>query len=124
MIRQTPTTEFLGFSRTLADTNRLKIVGLLSQQSYAAGQLSVLLGLGVSTVSRRLSGLAEANLVNSRTEGHYSVYSLEPDALVEMARRLLRADQLPELVGDVDRSLTFAASKQKRARPLPKESGL
>jgi len=105
MTSESPTKELLGFFRALADTNRLKIVGLLSQQSHTVEQLSALLGLGGSTVSHHLSRLAEAGLVSARPDGHYSVYSLEPDALREMARRLLRTDQLPELAGDVDRGL-------------------
>ncbi len=103
MTTETPTTELLGFFRALADTNRLKIVGLLSQQSYTVEQLSALLELGESTVSHHLSRLADAKLVSARAEGHYSVYSLEPDTLREMARRLLRTDQLPELAVDVDK---------------------
>ncbi|HUI69336.1 MAG TPA: metalloregulator ArsR/SmtB family transcription factor [Spirochaetia bacterium] len=103
MPTETPTKELLGFFRALADTNRLKIVGLLSQQSYTVEQLSALLGLGESTVSHHLSRLAEARLVSARADGHYSVYSLEPDALQEMARRLLRPEQLPELAGDIDK---------------------
>jgi DNA-binding transcriptional ArsR family regulator len=103
MTTETPATELLGFFRALADTNRLKIVGLLSQQSYTVEQLSALLGLGESTVSHHLSRLADAKLVSARADGHYSVYSLEPDALQEMARRLLRTDQLPELAVDVDK---------------------
>ena len=103
MTTETPATELLGFFRALADTNRLRIVGLLSQQSYTVEQLSALLGLGESTVSHHLSRLADARLVSARADGHYSVYSLEPDALQEMARRLLRTDQLPELAMDVDR---------------------
>jgi DNA-binding transcriptional ArsR family regulator len=102
MTTETATAELLGFFRALADTNRLKIVGLLSRQSCTVEQLSALLGLGESTVSHHLSRLAEASLVSARADGHYSVYSLEPDALHEMARRLLRPDQLPELAGDVD----------------------
>jgi DNA-binding transcriptional ArsR family regulator len=103
MTAETSAAELLGFFRALADTNRLKIVGLLSQQSYTVEQLSAILGLGESTVSHHLSRLADANLVSARAEGHYSIYSLEPDALQEMARRLLRTDQLPELAGDVDK---------------------
>jgi DNA-binding transcriptional ArsR family regulator len=104
MTTETPAAELLGFFRALADTNRLKIVGLLSQQSYTVEQLSALLGLGESTVSHHLSRLAEANLVSARADGHYNVYSLEPDELHEMARRLLRVDQLPVLAEDVDKA--------------------
>ena len=96
--------ELLGFFRALADPSRLKIIGLLAQQAYPVEQLSALLGLGESTVSHHLSRLADAGLVSARAEGHYSVYSLKPDALSDMARRLLKTERLPELAEGIDRS--------------------
>ncbi len=97
-----PNAELLGFFRALADANRLKIVGLLSQRAYTVEQLSALLGLGESTVSHHLSRLAEAELVSARAEGHYSIYSLKLEALSGMARRLLRTERLPELAKGID----------------------
>ena len=96
------TAELLGFFRALADANRLKIIGLLSQKAYTVEQLSALLGLGESTVSHHLSRLADAELVTARAEGHYSIYSLQLDALSGMAQRLLRTERLPELAEGID----------------------
>jgi predicted transcriptional regulator len=95
--------DLLAFFRALADPSRLKIVGLLAQQPYPVEQLSAILGLGESTVSHHLSRLSEAGLVNARAEGHYAVYSLLPDALSEMARRLLRTERLTDLAEGIDR---------------------
>jgi DNA-binding transcriptional ArsR family regulator len=95
--------DLLAFFRALADPSRLKIVGLLAQQPYPVEQLSAILGLGESTVSHHLSRLSEAGLVTARAEGHYSVYSLLPDTLSEMARRLLRTERLTELAEGIDR---------------------
>jgi len=95
--------DLLAFFRALADQSRLKIVGLLAQQPYPVEQLSAILGLGESTVSHHLSRLAEAGLVSARAEGHYSVYSLIPEALSDMARRLLRTERLTELAEGMDR---------------------
>jgi predicted transcriptional regulator len=94
--------ELLSFFRALADQSRLKIVGLLAQKPYPVEQLSALLGIGESTVSHHLSRLSEAGLVTARAEGHYSVYSLQPDAVSQMARRLLRTERLAELAGGID----------------------
>jgi DNA-binding transcriptional ArsR family regulator len=99
---ETGSGELLGFFRALADPSRLKIVGLLAQQEYAVEQLSALIGLGESTVSHHLARLAEAGLVSARAEGHYAMYSLRREALSEKARRLLRADRLPDLARGVD----------------------
>jgi len=94
--------ELLSFFRALADQSRLKIVGLLSQKPYPVEQLAALLGIGESTVSHHLSRLSDAGLVSARAEGHYSVYSLEPDAVSQMAKRLLRTERLSELAGGID----------------------
>ena len=96
--------ELVGFFRALADPSRLKIVGLLAQQPYPVEQLSAIIGLGESTISHHLSRLAEAGLVSARAEGHYSVYSLQPEALSAMARRLLSRERLPELAVGMDRT--------------------
>ncbi|NMC79658.1 MAG: metalloregulator ArsR/SmtB family transcription factor [Chloroflexi bacterium] len=94
--------ELLNFFRALADTNRLKIIGLLAQQSYTVEQLAALLGIGVSTTSHHLSRLAKVGLVEARPDGHYYQYSLQTDTLKGMAQRLLREDTLPRLSQDVD----------------------
>jgi len=94
--------ELLQFFKAMADSNRLKIVGLLSQKPHTVEQLSALLGLGMSTTSHHLSNLAKAGLVEARTDGHYYLYSLRPDTLQEMSQRLLKQEALPELAVAVD----------------------
>jgi len=96
--------DLLTFFKALADANRLKIVGLLSQEAYPVEQLAAMLNLRPSTVSHHLSRLAEAGLVSARAEGYYSVYSLEVRALEAMARRLLSREDLPQAAADVDRT--------------------
>jgi biotin operon repressor len=95
----------LAFFRALADPSRLKIVGLLAQKPCPVEQLSAMLGLGESTVSHHLSKLAEAGLVSARAKGHYSVYSLQTEALSDTARRLLRTERLLELAQGLDQDV-------------------
>jgi DNA-binding transcriptional ArsR family regulator len=90
----TTTEEFLPLFKALADKNRLKIVGLLSQQPHAVEDLAATLKLGMSTVSHHLSVLSKANLVTTTTEGYYSFYSLETGILQETAKRLLKQVEL------------------------------
>ena len=97
-------TDLLTFFKALADANRLKIVGLLSQEAYPVEQLAAMLNLRPSTVSHHLSRLAEAGLVSARAEGYYSVYRLEVRALEAMAKRLLSREGLPEAAAGVDRA--------------------
>ncbi len=94
--------ELLQFFKALADSNRLKIVGLLSQQSCTVEQLSALLGLSMSTTSHHLARLSQVGLVEARTDGHYFHYTLCTDVLQDMAQRLLQAETLPSLSISVD----------------------
>jgi predicted transcriptional regulator len=94
--------ELLEFFKALADANRLKIVGLLSQKGFTVEQLAAMLELRPSTISHHLSRLARASLVSARAEGYYSVYELETSTLEDMARRLLEPGELPAIATDVD----------------------
>ena len=94
--------ELLEFFKALADANRLKIVGLLAREPYTVEHLAAVLGLSVSTTSHHLSYLAHVGLVSARTDGHYSIYSLQIDTLQSMAQRLLATEELPRLSADVD----------------------
>ena len=96
--------ELLTFFKALSDANRLRIVGLLSQQSYTVEQLAALLGLGESTVSHHLSKLSEAGLVTATAHSYYNHYRLEKGQIEKMAHRLLSADALPAAAAGVDTS--------------------
>ena len=81
--------ELVAFFKALADSNRLKIIGLLANQSYTVEQLAAVLALSASTVSHHLSRLAEVGLVSAKAEGYYSVYQLEKEALSGNMQRIL-----------------------------------
>jgi predicted transcriptional regulator len=92
----------LNMFKALADANRLKIIGLLSQGEYTVEQLAELLGLRASTVSHHLARLAEVGLVSARAESYYNVYMLHHEALDELARSLLTKEALPAIASQVD----------------------
>ncbi len=94
--------ELVQFFKTLADANRLKIIGLLARQPLTVEQLAEMLELHPSTVSHHLGRLAKAGLVSARAEGYYSVYQFEAKALEGMAQRLLAKETLPAVASDVD----------------------
>lgn len=94
--------EMLQFFKALADANRLKIIGLLSQQPCTVEQLAAMLGLSKSTTSHHLSFLAKAHLVEARADGHYFYYSLCTETLEKMSKKLLQRDSLPTLADSVD----------------------
>jgi len=90
----------LAFFKALADGNRLKIIGLLSQQEYTVEQLAAILNLQPSTVSHHLSRLARAGLVSARAESYYNLYRLEKSAWNAMAQQLLNPAALAAVEAD------------------------
>lgn len=96
------TNELLAFFKALSDANRLKIVGLLAQQSLSVEQMAEMLGLSPSTVSHHLSRLSKVGLVTAQADSYYNMYQLETKALEQMAQRLLAKETLPAVVADVD----------------------
>ena len=90
------------FFKAMADSNRLKIIGLLARQGYSVEELAALLNLKASTISHHLSKLAEVGLVTARAEGYYSVYQLDRQALEDTARSLFSTEQIAAVAKDVD----------------------
>jgi len=94
--------QLLTFFKALADANRLKIVGLLSQHPYSVEQLAAFLDLRPPTVSHHLKLLSEAGLVSARAESYYNLYQLESAVLEQIARHLGAQDKLPSMAAAVD----------------------
>jgi len=94
--------ELVDFYKALADTNRLKIVGLLANRAYSVEELAMLLHLKPSTVSHHLAKLAQIGFVSARTESYYNVYHLEEKSLEEKTRRLLSREDFKTAIEDVD----------------------
>jgi predicted transcriptional regulator len=97
-----PAEELLAFFKALSDANRLKILGLLANKPHTVEELAAALNLGASTVSHHLGRLSEAGLVTARAESYYNIYSLQTEHLEEMAKRLLKNENLVKLAEDVD----------------------
>jgi predicted transcriptional regulator len=94
--------ELVSFFKALADSSRLKIVGLLAEKSYSVEELAVLLDLKPSTVSHHLSKLSEAELVHSRAESYYTLYQLDRKMLEEKARAIFSQQELSSVAAEVD----------------------
>jgi biotin operon repressor len=94
--------ELVTFFKALADSNRLKIVGLLAEKSYSVEELAELLQLKPSTISHHLSRLAEAGLVQARSESYYNVYQLDQSVLQEKARTMFTQSELSNVAAEVD----------------------
>jgi len=94
--------ELVNFFKAFADTNRLKIVGLLAEKPYSVEELAELLNLKPSTVSHHLARLTKAGLVNMRTESYYSMYEVDQKILEEKSRSLFSKENLSSVASEVD----------------------
>ncbi len=94
--------ELVTFFKALADTNRLKIVGLLAEKPYSVEELAALLQLKPPTVSHHLAKLVEAGLVKARAEGYYSVYQLDQAVLESKTRSMFSQQELSNVASEVD----------------------
>ena len=68
----------------LADESRRTVLERLRERPATAGELADLLPIARPGVSRHLRVLREAGLVEVRPEAQRRVYSLRPEALVEV----------------------------------------
>ncbi len=85
--------------KALGDENRLRALLACSEQELCVCQITELLQLAPSTVSKHMSILRQADLVDSRKEGRWIYYRLSTEfavapvrALVEELRANLAAD--------------------------------
>ncbi len=103
--------EFLNITKALADENRLRMLMALQEGEICVCQITELMGLAMSTVSKHLSVLYQAGLVNARKEGRWMYYSLPGQGAPAAAR---------EAVAWVRRSLEGNERVVEDARRLKK----
>jgi DNA-binding transcriptional ArsR family regulator len=70
--------EFMNITKALADENRIRMLLVLRKGELCVCQITELFSLAPSTVSRHLSILFQAGLVESRKDGRWIYYQL-PD---------------------------------------------
>jgi ArsR family transcriptional regulator, arsenate/arsenite/antimonite-responsive transcriptional repressor len=71
---------FLKYTKALADGNRLRIIAALSKYpELCVCQVTELLDLAMATVSRHISVLQNAGLVEKRKEGRWVYYRISSD---------------------------------------------
>ena len=98
-------------TKALADENRLRVLLALQQQALCVCQITELMGLAMSTVSKHLSILYQAGLVSARKEGRWMYYSLPGKGTPTAAR---------EAVAWVRRSLAQSERAAEDAKRLKK----
>ena len=80
----------LAVAKALADENRLRVLCALEGQELCVCQITELLDLAPSTVSRHMSILRQARLVESRKDGRWVYYHAADEESPEVARAALR----------------------------------
>ena len=68
--------EFMNLTKALADENRIRALLALQQGELCVCQITELFGLAPSTISKHLSVLYQAGLVESRKDGRWIYYKL------------------------------------------------
>lgn len=67
---------FLSITKSLADESRLRIIMALDGRELCVCQITELLGLAPSTVSKHMAILTQARLVENRKDGRWRYYRL------------------------------------------------
>ena len=76
--------EFMSIIKALADENRVRALMALRERELCVCEIIELLGLAPSTVSKHISILYQAGLLESRKDGRWVYYSIAAkDAPVE-----------------------------------------
>ena len=70
--------------QALADGSRRTVLEILRDHPATAGELAQALPIARPGVSRHLRVLREAGLVDVRHEAQHRIYSLRPEALIEV----------------------------------------
>ena len=70
--------------RALADESRRTVLEILRDHPASAGELAAALPIARPGVSRHLRVLREAGLVDVRQDAQRRIYTLRPEALVEV----------------------------------------
>jgi DNA-binding transcriptional ArsR family regulator len=111
--------EFLNLTRALADENRLRLLLALRGGELCACQLTELLGLAPSTVSKHLFLLKHAGLVESRKEGRWIYFQLAAQGAPVAVREAM--DWVNKSLGRSSVALTDARRLKQILKEDPSE---
>jgi ArsR family transcriptional regulator len=106
--------EFMSVTKALSDPNRVRMLLALRGRELCVCQITELFGLAPSTVSKHLSVLHSAGLVQSRKNERWVYYRLPGRTAPVMAREAL--NWVCKSIGGSDE----AAADQKRLKQILK----
>ncbi len=82
--------EFMAIAKALADETRVRMLLALQGGELCVCQITELFGLAASTISKHLSILYQAGLVDSHKDGRWIYYSLPAKGAAAPAREAIR----------------------------------
>ena len=82
--------EFINMTKALSDENRVRALMMLCKGELCVCQLIEMLSLAPSTVSKHMSILRQARLVESRKEGRWMYYRLADENSPKEATQAIR----------------------------------
>ena len=100
--------DFMAIAKALADENRVRMLLSLRKQELCLCQIVELIGLAPSTVSKHMSILRQARLVQGRKEGRWQYYRLPGPSASPAVRQAIQwvqqslADD-PQAITDAER---------------------
>ncbi|MCX7723318.1 MAG: metalloregulator ArsR/SmtB family transcription factor [Verrucomicrobiae bacterium] len=100
--------QFLGITKALSDPTRVRMLLALRRRELCVCQITALFGLATSTVSKHLSVLQQAGLVQSRKTERWVYYRLSDKSAPVTVREAL--DWVSKSLARTD----VAAADQKR----------
>ena len=81
--------DLMKITKALADENRIRVLLALRRGELCVCQIVELLGLATSTVSKHMSILKQARLVESRKEGRWIYYRLAGDEGPQLVQQVM-----------------------------------
>lgn len=120
--------DFMAITKALADESRVRLLMALREREICVCQLIELVQLAPSTVSKHMSILKQARLVDSRKEGRWIYYRLADSKSSAAVRRAIRwvgesladDEQLTADVRELERILQLDPSKLCEKQCAPK----
>lgn len=112
--------DLMAVTKALADQNRVRLLAALEGQELCVCQLIELIGLAPSTVSKHLSILRSARLIQGRKNGRWMYYRLADDQASKTARTAL--DWLLGVLDGRQRILDDKRRLEKVMKTMPHEA--
>jgi len=110
--------DFINIAKALSDENRVRALMLLSQGELCVCQLIEMLRLAPSTVSKHMSILRQARLVESRKEGRWMYYRLADE---DPSKEVIQAIRWVQNSLAKDKQILADARQVKRVCKIDKD---